>query len=164
MHLSIHFSLIILLNSAESFHNHLIKSPRISSRIILCSAAFNLDLPRESEYSYLDSGNCQRLEKFGPVIVCRSCPAATWASGLSHHEWGEASVIFDTSQSSTGHNVKKNLQRGQWTGIEHIPSDWRVRFDAPGIEFSLSASENGQVRLHPKESGLVSVQIRTPCL
>ena len=102
----------------------------------------------EPQYTFLDCGRGKRLERFGPILVSRSCPAAVWSTGLNAEEWSKAKLSFDTGRPAAS-GQKKTANRGQWSGLESLTEDWRVFFKAPGISFRLSASENGQARLMP---------------
>ena len=135
------FLLLFLLSNCVESYNPIFYPPAVNRRRqVSCCAS--QDEVLQKEYALLDCGGCSRLEKFGPIIVSRACPAAIWPPGLSRQEWDLAKLSFDVTRASID---KKPVQRGQWSGLDNIPSDWHVRFEAPGIVFNLAASENGQV-------------------
>jgi hypothetical protein len=142
------FYILLSLSSLSlSFHFNNVFDRRSVLQLFSCSGIPQTTPHSKPEYSLLDCGKGKRLEQFGPITITRSCPAAIWPCGLSSQEWGQAKVHFDTSQVSPGKDGKKNAQRGQWSGLEHIPADWHVSFETPGILFGLAASENGQVNI-----------------
>ncbi len=136
------FLLLFLLNNCESYH-HIVSLTAVDRRLsVSCSVSKFEDPYPLNDYQFLDCGGSKRLEKFGSIIVSRACPSAIWPPGLSRDEWSLAKLIFDVTRTNID---KKSAQRGQWTGLDNLPSNWNVRFETPGIEFNLAASENGQV-------------------
>jgi hypothetical protein len=138
-----HILLLLFLLSGckvESYNRNIQPTSVNRKHLVSCCASKN-EVPF-NDYTFLDCGGGKRLEKFGPVIVSRACPSAIWPPGLSRQEWDLAKLSFDLTRTSTD---KKPAQRGQWDGLDNLPSDWHVRFETPEIQFNLAASENGQV-------------------
>ncbi len=135
--------LFLLSNFEVESYNYIIKHNILNRRypVSYTCCASQSEVPL-NEYNLLDCGGGKRLEKFGPIIVSRACPSAIWPQGLSRQEWSLAKLSFDVTRTSID---KKPAQLGQWAGLDSLPDDWHVRFEAPGISFNLAASENGQV-------------------
>eukprot|EP01041_Mallomonas_annulata_P008635 gene8635-17811_t len=92
-----------------------------------------------SDYSFLDCGDFKRLERFGNVLVSRSCPAASNRPKLPPSYWNEATIRYTGSSGKAG----------VWTGLDKIPSEWNISFG--DIRFCLAPSDLGQVGIFPEQ-------------
>ncbi|MDF2454624.1 MAG: oxidoreductase, partial [Cytophagaceae bacterium] len=61
-----------------------------------------------SDYQLLDSGNYQKLEKFGAFTLARPEPQAVWAPSLSAAQWKEQAHATFTRD-------KANPEKGNWS-------------------------------------------------
>jgi 23S rRNA (cytosine1962-C5)-methyltransferase len=87
------------------------------------------------EYQLLDSGNGQKLEQFGPVILSRPCAQAVWRpQRLSL--WEKAHASFD------------RVEGLNWSGLDRIPEFWTV--NVGGIRMKLSPTAFGHLGLFPE--------------
>ena len=77
--------------------------------------------PNIPDYELLDTGDGEKLERFGRYVVRRPEPQAIWRKGLGEREWlkADASFLRDT----------KSEERGEWKLKPEMPSRWNVRFD-----------------------------------
>ena len=66
-------------------------------------------------YELLDSGNRQKLERFGDYVLVRSEPKAWWQPTLSASAWQRAVAIFDDED--------------HWRFRQPVPHEWLLRFD-----------------------------------
>jgi len=84
------------------------------------------------DYELIDSGNGEKLERFGSVVTARPDPQVLWekAHGV---KWNEATVRF----------------REEWTGKKNVPVDWQVSFS--GITFHLKLSAFKHVGIFPEQ-------------
>lgn len=74
-------------------------------------------------YSLLDSGCFEKLEKFGPYILCRPAPQAVWQKEESKSLWQQADARFIRNEKGLGswHVTKKNFPKewlSQWKGLK----------------------------------------------
>jgi 23S rRNA (cytosine1962-C5)-methyltransferase len=53
-----------------------------------------LKTPGWQDYELLDSGNGQRLERFGQYVISKPDPQAIWQPSLSESEWNKADAKF----------------------------------------------------------------------
>ncbi|NLW80962.1 MAG: hypothetical protein GXY42_04735 [Desulfovibrionales bacterium] len=87
------------------------------------------------DYELMDSGNGQKLERFGPVILARPCAQAVWEP--RHPElWDSANASFDR---------KEGLN---WHGRERLPEDWVVT--VRGVRMRLSTTDFGHLGIFPE--------------
>jgi len=92
-------------------------------------------MSKKDDYELLDSGNGQKLERFGAVILARPCAQAVWEP--RHPElWDSASASFDR---------KDGLN---WHGREHLPEEWVVT--VRGVRMRLSTTDFGHLGIFPE--------------
>jgi 23S rRNA (cytosine1962-C5)-methyltransferase len=53
------------------------------------------------DYELLDSGNFQKLERFGQYVLARPEPQAIWDAALPPSEWHKADATFARAPGST---------------------------------------------------------------
>ena len=93
---------------------------------------------RES-YQLIDFGEGRRLERFGPVVLDRPCPAA---EGLPYDDpaaWGRADARFQRTRGD----------EGRWIDVHPLPPSWTVACGPMVLE--LKRTELGQVGLFPEQ-------------
>lgn len=93
-----------------------------------------LTVGQASGYALIDSGQGQKLERFGRFILSRPDPQALWHKRLSSEEWKKADGIFTDSW-----DVKKTL-----------PNKWQISLD--GLELFVRLSSFKHVGLFPEQA------------
>lgn len=74
------------------------------------------------DYELIDSGNFEKLERFGKWIVARPEPQAIWHKSLSEQEWTKlAHATFSRDARSD--------ERGEWVCKPQMPEQWWVEYD-----------------------------------
>lgn len=69
------------------------------------------------DYELIDSGNEEKLERYGKYILRRPDPQALWNKSLSETEWKNADATFDGNRKIW---KKKN---------ENMNNEWQISFD-----------------------------------
>jgi 23S rRNA (cytosine1962-C5)-methyltransferase len=83
---------------------------------------YNLLTPNISSYELIDSGNYEKLERFGDFILARPEPQAVWDKSLSEEIWQrKASAIF---KKTKGRDQLSPEERGEWHNIKKMPEKW----------------------------------------
>ena len=97
----------------------------------------------QSSYQFIDSGDFERLEKFGPYYVVRSCPTATWKRNLNIPEWEAVNRL--EYQGTSG-------KVGSWYGVDKLSpeANWTTTFDN-SLNFTLSPGPYGQIGVFPEQ-------------
>lgn len=90
------------------------------------------------EYDLIDSGNGQKLERFGPYLLARPCSQAVWKCQLRDAEWNQADAIFSRNQEN------------KWTEIRSLPISWQIR--VAEIFFKISPTEFGHLGIFPEQT------------
>lgn len=86
--------------------------------------------PRFTDYELIDSGDREKLERFGRWILRRPEPQAIWHKSLSEREWNE-------SADASFRRDERNDERGEWRLAPHMPSRWNVRYDYRDMHLSM---------------------------
>src|SRR5439155_27000936 len=75
------------------------------------------------DYALLDSGEAEKLERFGQVLVRRPDPQALWPHGLDEREWMRADLAFVRESDRGGRWVTRKESHG---GILALFPSWSV--------------------------------------
>lgn len=92
----------------------------------------------EEKYLLLDSGNQQKLERFGNYTLVRPCSQALWRPSLSKAAWD----LADASFSREGGNA--------WKFKKRLPDSWITEIE--GIRFKISPTDFGHLGVFPEHS------------
>lgn len=91
----------------------------------------------KNEYELLDSGNGEKLERFGDYILRRPCSQAVWNPALSLDKWEKADASFDRKNGNC------------WQNRTSLPEKWEVSIE--GIKFNLSGTDFGHLGVFPEQ-------------
>jgi 23S rRNA (cytosine1962-C5)-methyltransferase len=91
-------------------------------------------------YELLDSGEGQKLERFGERVLSRPDPQAIWRKKLSEEKWNEAYSTY-TREGETG----------KWTGKGQTLEEFQIKFE--DFVFNLKLTPAKHVGLFPEQSG-----------
>ncbi len=104
--------------------------------------------PQEwSDYELLDSGNFEKLERFGRYIVARPEPQAIWNKSLSDAEWDQRTNAYFRKD-------KRNEERGEWICKPNMPQQWFVnyRHESMHLRMRLGLTSFKHVGLFPEQA------------
>lgn len=82
------------------------------------------------DYQLIDTGDGEKLERFGLYTLRRPEPQAIWRKTLSAQEWerrADASFLRDA----------RSDERGEWRLTPKMPSRWSVRYDYKDMHLSM---------------------------
>ncbi len=116
------------------------------------SALYQLITPVLHAYELIDSGNFQKLERFGNYVLARPEPQAVWDKSLSEHEWEQrASAFF---KKTKGKDQLSPEERGEWHNTKKMPEKWYVNFRTASLQlqFKLSLSSFKHVGIFPEQA------------
>ncbi len=91
------------------------------------------------QYQLLDFGDGRRLERFGPAVLDRPCPAAETFSRANVEAWPLADARFEGREA----------ERGQWTDRGALPERWTVAHGR--LCFELKRTDFGHLGLFPEQ-------------
>ena len=75
--------------------------------------------PNWTDYELLDSGDGQKLERFGPYTFVRPEVQALWAKALPAEKWQAAHAVFQPTGEESG---------GHWAFKIKVPEKWVMKY------------------------------------
>lgn len=89
------------------------------------------------DYELMDSGDFEKLERFGQFILARPEPKALWKKSLSDTEWTRLAHTKFTTGAGFGRSGKEDS--GSWTMLKKMPEQWNIHYNpaAEGSEQTL---------------------------
>jgi 23S rRNA (cytosine1962-C5)-methyltransferase len=90
-------------------------------------------------YELLDSGDGEKLERYGDIIVARPDPQALWPKSLSEEEWKKVTAVFTRESTNAGWEFKKK-----------IPERWQINFQ--NLNFWIKPTSFKHTGLFPEQS------------
>lgn len=100
-------------------------------------------------YALLDSGEGEKLERYGDIVVARPDPQALWRKRLPETEWKKADAVF-TGGVETLHAT--SLQRRgekEWKKRRELPSRWPIELG--GLKFWIKLSAFKHTGVFPEQ-------------
>ncbi len=95
------------------------------------------------DYELIDSGEGEKLERFGDVVLSRPDPQALWKKNLSKDVWEKADAIF----SREGKDGQWKIKAGQ---KDKIAEKWNVELN--GLKFIIKPTAFKHTGLFPEQS------------
>ena len=89
------------------------------------------------DYELIDSGDGEKLERFGAQVLCRPEPKAIWRKSLSPREWDSLTRVRFTPGAGFGKAGKEDS--GTWETRGKAEDRWQIRYKGaqPGLDLSL---------------------------
>ncbi len=82
------------------------------------------------DYRLIDSGDYEKLERFGRYVVSRPEPQAIWAKSLPDEQWRKmADARFERDRG--------NDERGRWVTREGMADRWHIGYSYGGMNMKL---------------------------
>jgi len=93
-----------------------------------------------SDYALMDSGDGQKLERFGPYTFIRPDSQALWPRRLSEKDWA-----YDAAFSG-----QESEEMGRWRFVRRVPETWPISWG--GIRFHARCTPFRHLGLFPEQS------------
>ena len=108
---------------------------------------FEALIPRFPDYELIDSGDFEKLERFGRYVVRRPEPQAIWRRSLTEQEWRR---LADASFLRDG----RSEERGEWRLRSGMPARWTVDYAYEGmrLRMRLGLTSFKHVGLFPEQA------------
>jgi len=100
-----------------------------------------LTSPSWQDYELLDSGDGQKLERYGPYRLLRPEPEAVWQRALPEAEWNKAHAVFKPSPEENG---------GHWKQLQQLPARWTMRYR--DLQFYVQTTASRHVGVFPEQA------------
>ena len=91
------------------------------------------------EFALLDSGNFEKCERFGDVVMVRPEPQALWNIGEDAC-WHHAHLSY-----------KRQGREGEWTVNKPVPDSWNIRWE--DLTFRIRPTSFKHTGLFPEQAG-----------
>lgn len=98
-----------------------------------------LSIASTKDYALLDSGNGEKLERFGEIVLARPDPQALWKKRLPAADWKKADGSFSREESG-----------GKWQLKQQVMSKWSVSFG--GLTLWIKPTAFKHTGLFPEQS------------
>ncbi len=102
-----------------------------------------IEYPSETwkDYELIDSGNSEKLERFGRYFLIRPEPKALWDRSLSEKEWlRTAHVRF---KQGAGFSKAGKEDSGTWEMLRKMDEQWVIRYGGSQGKVSSEAASDG---------------------
>jgi 23S rRNA (cytosine1962-C5)-methyltransferase len=102
------------------------------------------------DYELIDSGNFEKLERFGKVIVARPEPQALWQKALPQEDWHKmAKAYFVRAKGSD-----KSAEKGEWRLQKGCPEQWWMAYQYQNmhLRFRLGLTAFKHVGIFPEQA------------
>jgi 23S rRNA (cytosine1962-C5)-methyltransferase len=97
------------------------------------------------DYQLIDSGNFEKLERFGKYVLIRPEPQALWSKTLSEQAWKDkAHARFERDHTKKSHRDVNN-ENGGWEFFKNIPTNWIIQYQPLKLQLKVSLTSFGHV-------------------
>lgn len=104
-----------------------------------------------ADYELIDSGEGEKLERFGLAVMRRPDPQALWPKRLPEDEWKKADAYFTRDNLSAGLSVGKQGDKAEWSFKKPLPADgWPIDFG--GLKMTVKPTAFKHTGLFPEQS------------
>jgi 23S rRNA (cytosine1962-C5)-methyltransferase len=90
------------------------------------------------DYELLDSGDGEKLERFGAYVLRRPDPQALWERRLEASVWDTCHARFE-----------RKGEKGQWHSSPELPKEWEIQYG--GFTFLIKPTSFKHVGLFPEQ-------------
>jgi len=100
-----------------------------------------------TDYELIDSGEFEKLERFGNYILTRPEPQAVWSRSLSTDEWDKLSHAFFRKE-------KNDPEKGRWSLKKDMPEQWFIGYQYKEMQLRMRLGLTGfkHVGVFPEQS------------
>ncbi len=96
------------------------------------------------DYELIDSGDGQKLERFGKYIFSRPEAQAMWSRALPASAWNNAHAVFQPTAEESG---------GHWIEKKKLPEKWEMKYPLPHTQeltFSVMTTPGRHLGVFPE--------------
>ena len=96
-----------------------------------------------TEYELIDSGNYEKLERFGSTIIIRPEPQAVWDPSTDYKTWkSQAHFLF----------VHTGSQSGEWQQLKPAQQEWTMPYSHLQMQCKLKLTSFKHVGIFPEQA------------
>ena len=99
------------------------------------------------DYELIDSGDFEKLERFGNYILTRPEPQAVWSRSMTSGEWEKLSHAFFRKE-------KNDPEKGRWSLKNNMPEQWYIDYQYKEMQLKMRLGLTGfkHVGVFPEQS------------
>ena len=114
-----------------------------------------IEYPSENwkDYELLDSGNGEKLERYGSYVLRRPEPKALWTPSMSDAEWRRTAHTSFTPGAGFGKAGKEDS--GTWNRLKKMEDQWHIRYrlnDSASFDLRLGLTSFKHVGVFPEQA------------
>jgi 23S rRNA (cytosine1962-C5)-methyltransferase len=94
------------------------------------------------DYELIDSGNFEKLERFGKYILIRPEPQALWQKTLSEEEWKKVSHAKFVREQTDKFRFTDDV-KGGWSKNPSMPEAWNISYQYNSLHLTLRLALTG---------------------
>ena len=98
-----------------------------------------------ADYELIDSGNEEKLERYGKYVLRRPDPQALWNKTLSENEWKNADATFGADKKTWKKNPNP-IGRARNTSMQN---EWQISFD--NLKFNIKPTAFKHTGVFPEQ-------------
>lgn len=105
------------------------------------------------DYELIDSGQFEKLERFGQYTLIRPEPQAIWQPAMSREEWlRKAHAVFSREQKDK-YRFSDDVNGG-WKKLKQMPDNWNVNYQYQdlNLDLRLGLTSFGHVGIFPEQA------------
>jgi 23S rRNA (cytosine1962-C5)-methyltransferase len=105
-----------------------------------------------TDYQLIDSGNFEKLERFGAYYLIRPEPQALWNPSLSQEEWKRMATAHFTREQKDNFRFGDDV-KGGWKKYKSMPDSWDVQYTYGklSLKLRLALTNFGHVGIFPEQ-------------
>ena len=106
-----------------------------------------------TEYELIDTGNREKLERFGKYLLIRPEPQAVWQKSLPESEW-EKLAHARYVRVKGKKTAAEDFERGSWVRKPKMPDRWTIgyRYRQMNLTFRLGLTAFGHIGVFPEQA------------
>lgn len=107
-----------------------------------------------NDYKLIDSGQFEKLERFGRYTIRRPEPQAVWDKSMDESEWVKlADARFMRNNPVNNEDALKG-EKGEWILKKGMPEQWTIGYKDDGLDFKmrLGLTSFGHVGVFPEQA------------
>jgi 23S rRNA (cytosine1962-C5)-methyltransferase len=94
------------------------------------------------DYELIDSGNFEKLERFGKYILIRPEPQAIWTRSLDESEWKRVAHAKFVREQTDKFRFTDDV-KGGWSKNPSMPESWNVHYNHQSLNLTLRLALTG---------------------
>jgi len=107
------------------------------------------------DYEIVDSGNGEKLERFGQYILRRPEPKALWTPTMPEEQWRKMTHTSFTAGAGFGKAGKEDV--GTWNRLKRMDDQWYIKYsgqtpDSPSFNLRLGLTSFKHVGVFPEQA------------